>query len=306
MARQYNRRRKQTIPPFLPIIVVAFFLIGFVILFAQVRKEKSDAAKRYLDSQQQEKVDTPKAEQSSEGDGSETTIPAQEGTGMLSVALPAGTPSQVIDYEGFRVSFNSKNRTPNWVAWELRDHETSGANQRSNKFWADSRVSGTSIPDDYRRSGYDKGHMCPAADQKWSSTAMHDSFVMSNMVPQAGELNRGAWNTLENKTRDWARKKGALVVVAGPIYEPTDTETIGAGVRVPSGFFKVLLAPYASPMKGIAFVYPNMSAPGNMENYSMSIDELENLIGYDFFPTLSAEQQAQAEATTSFREWNRK
>lgn len=210
-------------------------------------------------------------------------------------------------YEGFTVSFNPSNGTPDWVGWELLGTETNGSAQRSNKFWADTDVTGSPTPDDYRNSGYDKGHLCPAADQKWSAQAMNDCFVMTNMTPQTHALNGGAWNTLENKERVWAQRDSALVIVAGPIYADTDTERIGkAGVRVPSAFFKVLLAPYVADPRAIGFVYPNMAAPGNMQSYSMSVDEVEQLTGLDFFSSLPDDLENRIESRASFTEWNRK
>lgn len=213
----------------------------------------------------------------------------------------------VKDYEGFRVSFNPTNHTPDWVAWELLGTETEGDVPRYDKFAQDPDVVGCPTTDDYRRSGYDRGHLCPAADQKWSELAMKDCFYLTNIAPQAKALNTGAWKTLESKERLWAQRDSALVIVAGPIYETTDRERIGeTGVRVPSAFFKAILAPYLESPRAIAFVYPNQAAPGNMANYAMSIDELEQLTGYDFFYNLPDEIENEVERTTSFNEWNRR
>lgn len=220
------------------------------------------------------------------------------------VVMPAAVESAEHDYEGFRLSFNRHNRTPNWVAWELLGRETEGEAKRHNKFWQDRRVDGCPTTDDYKNSGYDRGHMCPAAEQRWSRKAMDDCFVMANMCPQDHALNSGAWNTLENKERLWARRDSAIVIVAGPLYEPDSRNTIGDGVLVPSAFFKVLLAPYVDKPRSIAFVYPNMSSPGNMQNYVMTVDDLERLTGYDFFAALPDSLENEVEAVASFREWN--
>ncbi len=224
--------------------------------------------------------------------------------GLDRVTMPAAVESNEYDYEGFRLSFNRHNRTPNWVAWELLGSETEGVAKRHNKFWQDPTVDGCPTTYDYRNSGYDRGHMCPAADQKWSQQAMDDCFVMANMCPQDHALNSGAWNTLENKERVWAKRDSAIMIVAGPIYEGTDLKTIGNGVLVPSAFFKVLLAPYVEKPRAIAFVYPNMSAPGNMQNYVMTVDDLEKLTGYDFFAGLPDSLENEVESVASFREWN--
>lgn len=230
----------------------------------------------------------------------------KEKSDLLSVRTPSSVKSQLKDYEGFRVSFNADNHTPNWVSWELLATETDGAESRYNKFWQDVELEGCPTTKDYSNSGYDRGHMCPAADQKWSERAMIDCFSLANMVPQANALNTGAWKTLESKERLWAKRDSAIVIVAGPIYENRDKERIGAaGVRVPGAFFKVMIAPYLEEPRGIAFVYPNMSSPGNMENYVMTIRDVEKLTGYDFFHNLPDDIEESVETVSSFRDWNR-
>lgn len=210
------------------------------------------------------------------------------------------------DYEGFSVLFNPDNHTPDWSGWELLRSEADGESSRSNNFWQDADIDGCPISRDYSNSGYDRGHLCPAADQKWSPEAMSDCFVMTNICPQTHALNGGAWQTLEKKERLWAERDSALVIVAGPIYTEADTSRIGeTGVRVPSAFFKVLLAPYVEEPRAIGFIYPNMSAPGNMENYSMTVDEVEKITGLDFFSNLPDEIENQVESRKSFTEWNR-
>ena len=226
--------------------------------------------------------------------------------GLETVVIPSDIPEQIKEYAGFTVSFNKDNHTPNYVAWELLGAEVDVKVDRSNKFWQDTDLEGCPAYSDYTRSGYDRGHMCPAADQKWSQQAMDDCFVMANMCPQDHKLNSGAWNTLENKERQWAKRDSAIVIIAGPIYTDIDTKRIGeTGVRVPGAFFKAILAPYVEEPRAIAFVYPNMTAPGNMKDYAMSIDELEELLGYDFFAALPDEIEKKVEAKYSFTEWNR-
>lgn len=182
-------------------------------------------------------------------------------------SIPSSVTSQIKEYTGYTVSFNKDNGTPNWSAWELLPDETDGAETRaSKKFWQDYSVAGCLDTKDYTHSGYDRGHLCPAADMKWSAEAMHDCFSMANITPQDHSLNAGAWSTLEKKCRQWAQRDGGLLICAGPIYEAGDNTTIAGGrVRVPSAFFKVIVAPNVSSPRGIAFVYPNMSAPGNMK-----------------------------------------
>ncbi len=224
---------------------------------------------------------------------------------LLRVETPSSLPSQEKDYRGFRVSFNADNHTPNWVAWELLRSETDGDEPRAKKFWQDEDVKGCPATGDYTNSGYDRGHMCPAADQKWDPQAMEDCFALTNIAPQAHALNDGAWKTLENKERNWADRDSAIVIVAGPIYQESDRQRIGdMGVRVPGSFFKVIAAPYLDSPRGIAFVYPNTTSPGNMQNYVMTIREVEQLTGFDFFSALPDDVEEMIETKASFREWN--
>ena len=226
--------------------------------------------------------------------------------GLETVKLKEGMPEQIKQYTGFTVSFNKENHTPNYVAWELLGSEISYEVERSNTFWQDSDIDGCPAHRDYTHSGYDRGHMCPAADQKWSQEAMIDCFVMSNICPQDHNLNAGAWNTLENKERQWALRDSAIMIIAGPVYQDTDSKRIGdIGVRVPGAFFKAFLAPYVKEPRAIAFVYPNMASPGNMQDYAMSIDDLEDILGYDLFPALPDDIENKVESRFSFTEWNK-
>ncbi len=225
--------------------------------------------------------------------------------GLEAVAIPDGLASQIKEYTGFTLSFNKDNRTPNYVAWELLGSEVSYDVDRYNTFWADEDINGCTKHSDYTNSGYDRGHMCPAADQKWSEQAMIDCFVMANMCPQKHELNAGAWLTLENKEREWAKRDSAVMIIAGPIHTEDDTYIEKSKVRIPTMFFKILFAPYLDEPRGIAFVYPNETSPGNMQDYATSIDEVEKMTGFDFFSALPDEIENAIESTYSFTEWNK-
>lgn len=237
----------------------------------------------------------------------EPTTPAiNHYDGLENVATPEGLASQVKEYTGFTLSFNKDNRTPNYVAWELLGTEVSTEVSRTDNFWQDPDIEGCTKHSDYTRSGYDRGHMCPAADQKWSIEAMNDCFVMANMCPQLHDLNAGAWEKLEEKERLWAKRDSAVMIIAGPIYTEDDDKYIESSkVRVPGAFFKILIAPYLNEPRGIAFVYPHMNCPGNMQDYATTIDEVEKITGFDFFPTLPDEIEDMVESSYSFKEWNR-
>lgn len=224
------------------------------------------------------------------------------------VALPEGTPQQVKEYTGFTVNFNKDNHTPNYVAWELLSSEASGSEDRNNySYWVDTTLEGCLDTDyAYSTTRYERGHMCPAADSKWSAAAMKDCMVMSNMCPQLSAINSGIWATLENKERDWAKRDGAIWIIAGPVYYDTDTQYIGrAKARVPSAFFKAFLYNNGTHSRAIAFVFTNGTNPGNLESYAMSIDDLEQELGYDLFSALPDDIEETVESTFNFADWNK-
>lgn len=225
--------------------------------------------------------------------------------GLENVVIPSGLTSQIKEYTGFTLSYNKDNRTPNYVAWELLGTEVSTEWPRKDNFWQDSDIYGCTKHSDYTNSGYDRGHMCPAADQKWSEQAMNDCFVMTNMCPQLHDLNAGAWETLEDKERVWAKRDSAVMIIAGPIYIDGETYIEKSKVRVPDAFFKVLIAPYLDKPRGIAFVYPHMQCPGNMQDYATTIDKVEEITGFDFFSSLPDEIENKIESEYSFTDWNK-
>lgn len=211
---------------------------------------------------------------------------------------------QMIRHTGYTVSFNKDLRLPNWVSYELTSEETYGKEKRSNRFIADPLVVGTIATNaDYTHSGYDKGHMAPAADMKWSPDAMKESFYFSNMCPQHPQLNRRAWKLLEEKIRDWAITDSAIFIICGPIIDK-NPKTIGKNkVTVPTRFFKVILSPFAHPMRAIGFLFNNNQAMEPLSAYAIPIDSIEKLTQLDFFASLPDEIENKIEASSNFNQW---
>ncbi len=213
----------------------------------------------------------------------------------------------LIEYTGMTVSFNPTTHQPNWVAWELLGSETDGDSERESTFNVDSAIDGCATTNDYRNSGYDRGHMAPAGDMKWSTKAMHESFYLTNICPQAGDLNRGAWKKLEEKCRQRAQADSAIIVVCGPIFNKGEAvERIGeTGVAVPRSFFKVVLSPYTNPPTAIGFIMPNGYVKGGMQACAVSVDSVETVTGYDFFSALPDDVETRVEAQCNFDRWSR-
>lgn len=221
------------------------------------------------------------------------------------VTTPETIPSQIVNYEGMILSFNKDLHIPNWVAWELTATEVSGTFPRDDNFRGDDNVIGSAEKWDYSYSGYDRGHMAPAGDMKWSAKAMDESFYMTNMCPQAKSLNTGAWKRLEEKCRQWAEIDSAIIVICGPIVTDPINEYIGdSKVAVPQRFFKVILSPYIENPRGIGFIMPNAKVPGGMQAAAVSIDEVERVTGYDFFSSLPDEIENDVESQCKFHYWS--
>lgn len=209
-----------------------------------------------------------------------------------------------IDYDYFSVDFNSDLHIPNWVAWELTRDETFGTEKRS-KFLRDNSVDGCPNSSDYTGSGYDRGHMAPAADMKWSPTAMEQCFYMTNICPQSHILNGGTWKKLEEKCRIWARVDSAIIIVCGPILTPAPDEFIGRSeVAVPKGFFKVICSPHADPPRAIGFIMPNGKVEGGLQAAAVSVDSVESITGLDFFSALPDSIEDAIERECRFHYWS--
>lgn len=223
---------------------------------------------------------------------------------LLKVVTNPAIKGEYVDYEYFTLNFNPKLHIPNWVSWELTVNETEGKEPRG-KFSADAKVKGCAQPKDYTGSGYDRGHMVPAADMKWSADAMQKCFYMTNMCPQAHTLNGGTWKKLEEKCRLWAQADSAIIIVCGPVLSPEPDEYIGeTGVAVPKAFFKVICSPYANPPRGIGFIMTNGKVPGGLQAAAVSIDKVEALTGHDFFSELPDDIENAIEAECRFHFWS--
>ena len=198
-------------------------------------------------------------------------------------------PEQILQRKGYMVSYNKDLRLPNWVAWHLTAAHTTGASKRGGiKFQEDTEVpSPRATHQDYVQSGFDRGHMCPAGDNKWSDEAMEQSFLMTNICPQHPNLNRGDWNEMENACRKWAEEYGDLVIVAGPILYKGNHKKIGKNkVIVPEAFFKVVFTMGNGTPKAVGFIYKNNKGDRPKDAYVNSVDEVERITGMDFFPAL--------------------
>jgi endonuclease G len=207
--------------------------------------------------------------------------------------LPTSTTGDIVTHRYYALSYSEEHELPEWVSYELtRERLHTKWVDRTNDFRADPKVkSRSATPQDYKRSGYDRGHLAPAADMAFSEDAMSESFYMSNMSPQVRGFNVGVWRELEELTRDWAKKFHHLYVVSGPILNKPFIDWIGENeVAVPHAFYKVLLDLSEPELKGIAWVIPNEVTEMPLTKYATTIDEVEDLTGINFFSELMDEK----------------
>ena len=231
--------------------------------------------------------------------------PSTPADSLTKVVTEKSLPEQIVEYPGMTVSFNSRMHVPNWVAWELTADETAGEEPRAKSFYNDPAVEGCPETYDYSYSGYDRGHMAPAGDMKWSKDAMRSSFSLANICPQVKSLNTGAWKRLEEKCRTWAQADSSIIIVCGPILNDPIREYIGdTRVAVPKRFFKVILSPRANPARGIGFIMPNDKVVGGMQATAVSIDEVERVTGHDFFASLPDSIENIVESQCDFHLWS--
>ena len=230
-------------------------------------------------------------------------LSAEERDSLMTVAVPLGVSDTLVRYDAFDVHFNSERGVANCAVYELVTNELNGTMERAGEFMQDAGVKGCPLPQDYAGSGVDRGHLVPAADLKWSGTAMRQSFLLTNICPMHKALNEGGWAKLEEKVREWTARDSALLVFSGPIVSDSDTTLTGGRVKVPGAYYKVIMAPCVRPMRAIAFIYPNGYSGGRLRQYAVSVDEVEQKTGLNFFPYLPNEEQERLESPVNLDAW---
>ena len=206
--------------------------------------------------------------------------------------------------DGYLLSHNAERKTPDWVLERLTPDRFVGPGDRKahGTFRADDQLpeDKRAEPSDYRGSGFDRGHMAPAADMKFSENAMKQSFLLSNMAPQVGAgLNRAIWADLEGIARDWACERKELIVITGPIYESDSRiKTMGTNkVAIPTAFYKIVYLP--SQRRAIAFILPNKAVDKKglksweaLKKFIVSLEHVEEKTGLALLPNLPKREQS--------------
>ena len=295
-------------------LFIGFFFSLFVVGCSSARERHANDRRnlRTTDAEVEQELIIPDASNNEEGSCTsveyQPIADPQPVSGLMELArVTSNQPQQVIQHIGYTVSYNPSWFIPNWVAYELTLSEVNGSVPRSNDFAPDPEITDPVMEYEYKGSGYDRGHMAPAADMKWSRQAMSESFYMSNMCPQNHNLNDKDWKYLEEHVRGLAQRFDNVYVCCGPIVTSTE-HTIGSyhSIVVPQAFYKVLLRRKGDSWSAIGFRMENKSRSGKfpLSHFAMSVNELENVCGIDFFYSLSDHIEEEIESSYNLSDWN--
>ena len=217
--------------------------------------------------------------------------------------FPQTTGVQPICRQAYLVGYDAAAKLPKYVTYELLPQNALGCVARTNAFATDQSVAGGATPADYVGTNYDKGHMSPDGDLSWDVQVEFESFLMTNMSPQAGSLNRGIWKLLETSIRGWAvQRNQSYTVYVGGVYDATNMK-IGSGVVVPNGFYKIVINNQTNEIAGWAFPhlppYPNLG--NDLTKFRLPVTQIESAAGVQFaFPKAAFELQPGSEWPVDF------
>ncbi|MBZ0327408.1 MAG: DNA/RNA non-specific endonuclease [Altibacter sp.] len=221
--------------------------------------------------------------------------------------LPTSTTGVIVKHNYFSLSYSEAHEQAEWVAYELSKDQLAKNDFDRPDFVEDRKVKSKSAHwRSYKGSGFDRGHLCPAGDRRFSFEAYHETFLTSNISPQNNDFNGGVWNKLEQKVRYWAKKYDGVYVVTGGVLKD-GLKTIGAErVSVPEAFYKIILDSSEGQYKALAFLIPNEPTNKSFYEFVSTIDAIEAQTGIDFFPKISSEKQHALESKIDIKAWGKR
>lgn len=216
---------------------------------------------------------------------------------------PESSKGYLISHSYFALSYSSTHRQAEFVYYYLPPAHIGGGQERTDDFRADPKVRSNPVKGtDYQGSGYDRGHLCPAGDMTINRMAMSETFFMSNMSPMVPSFNRGIWSKVEDWVRDAALANGGLYVVTGPVLSGSCGK-VKQSITVPCSYYKIVFKGGANP-KMLGFILSNAGASGSISRFTVSIDEIEQKTGIDFFPQLDDALERSLESKVSLSGWS--
>ena len=219
--------------------------------------------------------------------------------------LPTSTTGEIVYHNYYTLSYREKDEQAEWVAYELKQDELSDNNFDRPYFEIDNAVPTKAANwRNYKNSGYDRGHLCPAGDRRFDKQAYVETFLTSNITPQLHDFNSGVWNRLEQQVRRWAKKYDGVYVVTGGILNNSLGSIGDENVTVPAQFYKIILDRQGDNYKVLAFLMPHRESAEALNSFVTTVDNIEELTGIDFFPKLDDELETKLEASKSYSNWD--
>ncbi|MBD3306108.1 DNA/RNA non-specific endonuclease [candidate division KSB3 bacterium] len=210
----------------------------------------------------------------------------------------------VLDRQGYSLGYSYKHKSALWVSYVISSGSIGIDVDRGRSFYADPDIPERYRvePEDHTRTGYDRGHLAPSAAIDFSLQANRETYALSNIIVQEGELNREAWHQLENYVREWTRTKGKLYVVTGPLYSSRPKKV--NGLAIPSRFYKVIYS-YDGD-EAIGFIFPNKPVSHEeVWKYAMSVAEVERKTDLTFFSRFREKTQRELKESVDIGWWQK-
>lgn len=280
-------------------LLTVVVVISIVVFFRLGKKEDALAEKK-------EKTETHVTETTEPNEQEEeNSVQVETMDPSVVYELPACAEAQIIRHMGYSLQYDEGYEQARWVAYQLTEAETVKSYKRTDAFLPDPEVkSGSANDSDYKRSGFDRGHLAPAADMGWSAQTMAESFYYSNMSPQLPGFNRGIWKRLEEQVRSWAVELDTIYVVTGPVFSPKMNYIGPDHVAVPNYYYKAILYMHGTDRRAIGFIMENRASKAELYSYAVSIDSVEKVTGLDFFPALEDKWESEIEKSSCVSCWN--
>ncbi len=219
--------------------------------------------------------------------------------------MPSSTTGEIVEHSHYTLSYNEPYEQAEWVAYILKKEHLTHDDRKRPYFIEDPKVRTKSADwRNYKGSGYDRGHLCPAGDRRFTKQAYDETFYTSNISPQDRDFNAGIWNELEKQVRMWAKQYGEVFVVTAGVLEKGLEEIGEEDVDVPKFYYKIIARGNGDDQKVIAFLMEGKQSTKSLKQFSVPVDKIEIRTGIDFFEKLSKKQQNQLESTVDTGDWN--
>ena len=218
--------------------------------------------------------------------------------------LPRSTTGEIVEHSFYTLSYSEPHEQAEWVAYTLKQEHLTYDDRERPYFIEDPKVSTKSADwRNYRGSGYDRGHLLPAGDRRFSEQAYNETFYTSNISPQNKDFNAGIWNRLEQQVRYWCKKEGELFVVTGGVLEEGLPQIGDEDVDVPRAYYKIVMKGSGDNTKVLAFLIPAEESQKPLQGFLVSVDEVEKRTGIDFFEKQPDAWQSRIESKVDAEGW---